>query len=433
MRSLPLALALLVAGLAVGVATSRGAGAAGPTMRTAPSIVGAPIVGQRLTALPGTWSGTVTLHYQWYRCDGGVAHCTSVHGATGPSYQVVAADATHTIALTVGASDTGGTTSGYANAVGPVVKAGTALVSVVQPAASGSVKTGLTVQVSDGAWNRKPTTVAYAWQRCNANGRLCTAIAGATANTYIVTSADEGHALAAIVTGSSGSATASALSTVVAPGSTSGTTTTTTTTTGGTTTTPAGPGPTSSAAPTITGTPAQGAKLTSTAGTWVGSGTLSYHYQWYRCDTSGAHCGSIHGATGATYTLVAADVAHTMALTVSATDAKGTTSAYASLIGPVSQAEGTLLATAQPTISGTGKVGDTLTATTGTWAGSPTSYNYAWQRCNANGRICSPIANATASSYTATSADSGHKLLVIVQAVAGDSTAEALSRAVLVG
>jgi hypothetical protein len=432
MRTLPLALLVATGGLAVGVATSRGAGAAGPSVRTAPSIVGAPIVGQRLTALAGTWSGNgaLSLHYQWYRCDAAVAHCASVHGATGPSYQVVANDATHTIALTVSATDTGGTASAYANAVGPVAKAASPLVSVVQPVASGSVKTGLTVQVTDGAWNRKPTTVAYAWQRCNANGRLCTAISGATANTYIVTSADAGHALVALVTGTSGATTVSALSTVVGTGSSGGTTTTTTT--GGTTTTPAGPGPTNSAAPTITGTPAQGAKLTSTAGTWVGSGTLSYHYQWYRCDTSGAHCGSIHGATGATYTLVGSDVSHTMALTVSATDSKGTTSAYASLLGPVSQAEAALIATVQPTIAGTGKVGAMLTGSTGTWAGSPTSYNYAWQRCNANGRICAPISNATASTYTATSADAGHKLLVIVQAVAGDSTSEALSRSVLV-
>lgn len=434
MRTLPLALLLAVGGLAVGVAASRGAGAAGPAVRTAPAIVGAPIVGQRLTALGGTWSGNgaLSLHYQWYRCDAGVAHCASVHGATGPSYQVVAGDAGHTIALTVSATDTGGTTSAYANAVGPVVKAASPLVSVVQPVAAGSVKAGLTVQVTDGFWNRKPTTVAYAWQRCNANGRLCTPIAGATANTYIVTSADAGHALAALVTGTSGATTVAALSTVVGSGAAGGTTTTTTTT-GGTTTAPAGPGPTNSAPPTITGTPAQGSKLTSTAGTWVGSGTLSYHYQWYRCDTSGAHCASIHGATGATYTLVGTDVSHTMALTVSATDSKGTTSAYASLLGPVSQAEATLVATAQPTVTGTGKVGDTLTATNGTWTGSPTSYNYAWQRCNANGRICAPIANATSSTYKTTSADAGHKLLVIVQAVAGDSTSEALSRSLLVG
>jgi len=434
MSTIPLAALLLATGLAVGVATSRGAAAAGPATRTAPSIVGAPIVAQRLTALPGTWSGsgTISLHYQWYRCDGGVAHCTSVHGATGPSYQLVAADTGHTIALTVSASDAAGTTSAYANAVGPVAKAASPLVSVVQPVATGTVKTGLTVQVTDGAWNRKPTTVTYAWQRCNANGRLCTAISGATANMYIVTSADEGHALAALVTGVSGSTTVAALSTVATPAPGAGTTTTTTTTKS-TTTTAAGPGPTNSAAPTISGTPAQGAKLTSTAGTWVGSGTITYHYQWYRCDTSGAHCSSIHGATGATYTLVGSDVAKTIALTVAATDSKGTTSAYASLLGPVGQAEATLLATDQPTITGTGKAGQVLTATTGTWSGSPTSYNYAWQRCNANGRICAPIANATSATYTATSSDTGHKLLVIVQAVAGDSTAEALSRSVLVG
>jgi hypothetical protein len=432
MRTLPLALLVALAGLAVGVATSRGAGAAGPSLRTAPAIVGAPVVGQRLTALPGTWSGSgaVSLHYQWYRCNAAVARCSSVHGATGPSYQLVAADASHTIALTVSASDSGGTTSAYANAVGSVANTGSRLVSTVQPVATGTVARGLTVQVSQGFWNRKPASVTYAWQRCNANGRVCTAIAGATASTYLVTADDEGHALAAVVTGTYGSTTVTALSTLATPAAGGGTTTTRTTTTSGTTTA-TGPGPANSAVPTITGTPAQGSKLTSTAGTWVGSGTISYHYQWYRCDTSGAHCSSIHGATGATYTLVGSDVSHTIALTVSATDSKGTTSAYSSLLGPVSQAEATLLATAQPTISGTAKAGQTVTVSTGTWAGAPSSYNYAWQRCNANGRICTPIANATSSTYTVTSADAGHKLLAIVQAVAGDSTSEALSRSVL--
>ena len=61
----------------------------------------------------------------------------------------------------------------------------------------------------------KSTT--YAWMRCNANGRVCTAIAGATADTYALTSADVGHtALVAVVTVKAGSATASAFSAATA-------------------------------------------------------------------------------------------------------------------------------------------------------------------------------------------------------------------------
>ncbi|MDQ3877515.1 MAG: LamG domain-containing protein, partial [Actinomycetota bacterium] len=39
--------------------------------------------------------------------------------------------------------------------------------------------------------------------------------------------------------------------------------------------------------------------------------------------------------------------------------------------------------TTAPTISGTPQVGSVLTASTGTWSGTPTSYSYQWRRCGA--------------------------------------------------
>jgi len=38
-----------------------------------------------------------------------------------------------------------------------------------------------------------------------------------------------------------------------------------------------------------------------------------------------------------------------------------------------------------PTITGTPRVGEALTAQNGTWANSPTQYRYLGLRCNANG------------------------------------------------
>jgi hypothetical protein len=425
MRSSLIALALVLIGVAAGAGVSRGASAAGPTLVSAPLAVGAPVVGQRLTALRGTWSGsgTIAYHYQWYRCDPGAAHCSSIHGATAPSYKLVAADATRTIGLTVTATDSSGKASGYASAVGLVAPATATFVSTVQPAVTGTVQQGRTLQVDNGSWSGSPTSFTYSWSRCNANGRICTPLAGATAATYVVTAQDVGHALVVLVTASSGGATAAALS-ATATGATAGTGTTTTTTT-------SSPGPRNTVAPAVSGSAVQGSQLTATAGTWTGSGTVRYAYQWYRCDATGAHCSSIHGATVASYKLVTQDVSHTMGLTVNATDSAGKTSAYASLIGPVVAAGSSLIATAQPTITGTGATGKPVSVSTGTWSPAATAYSYAWQRCNANGRICAPIAGATLATYTVVAADSGHQLLAIVQATSGSNSAKTFSKSLL--
>jgi hypothetical protein len=422
-----LVLALVLVGVAAGAGVSRGASAAGPRLVSAPVAVGAPVVGQRLTALRGTWSGsgTIAYHYQWYRCDPGAAHCSSIHGATGPSYRLVAADATRTTGLTVTATDSTGKTSAYASVVGPAAPATATFVSTVQPEVTGTVQQGRTLQVDNGAWSRSPTSFAYSWSSCNANGRICIPIAGASAATYVVTSQDVGHALVVLVTAtSSGGATAAALS-ATATGASAGTTTTTTTTT------PTA-GPRNTAAPTVTGSAVQGSKLTATAGTWSGSGTVRYAYQWYRCDAAGAHCSSIHGATVGTYKLVPQDVSHTIGLTVSATDSAGKKSAYASLLGPVVAAGSSLIATVQPTITGTGATGKPVSVSTGTWSPAASAFSYAWQRCNANGRICTPISGATLATYTVVAADSGHQLLALVQATSGSNSAKTFSKSLLV-
>src|SRR5579859_2589097 len=66
--------------------------------------------------------------------------------------------------------------------------------------------------------------------------------------------------------------------------------------------------------------------------------------------------------------------------------------------------------TVPPTIGGTPTVGQTLTASNGTWTNSPTSYAYQWQQCNGGGNKCSSIKNATQKTYTLTSTDAGHTI-----------------------
>ncbi len=43
---------------------------------------------------------------------------------------------------------------------------------------------------------------------------------------------------------------------------------------------------------------------------------------------------------------------------------------------------------AAPTITGTARVGETLTVQNGTWTNNPTAFQYQWQRCSAAGASC---------------------------------------------
>ncbi len=75
-----------------------------------------------------------------------------------------------------------------------------------------------------------------------------------------------------------------------------------------------------------------------------------------------------------------------------------------------------------PAIIGAAAQDATLTALTGTWTNSPTSYGYQWQDCPSTGP-CNNIIGATDSQYTVQSSDVGQTVDVIVTATnAGGST-----------
>jgi hypothetical protein len=177
-------------------------------------------------------------------------------------------------------------------------------------------------------------------------------------------------------------------------------------------------GPLLAGRPSVAGTLQQGQRLTARPGSWLGSGTVAYAFQWYRCDANVAHCHSIHGATKSSYLQVAKDVAHTLALTVRATDANGTTTAYAPAAGLVTAA-GALTATRWPALAGKASVGQTLVLAPAKWSSKPGAVTRAWLRCNPNGRACSGITGAAGSSYVLTADDRGHVVIAAVHAAAG--------------
>jgi hypothetical protein len=83
--------------------------------------------------------------------------------------------------------------------------------------------------------------------------------------------------------------------------------------------------------------------------------------------------------------------------------------------------------TEAPTITGTPRVGNTLTAQNGTWENNPTTFQYQWQRCNASGGSCSNIRLAVLRTYRLIAADAGRTMRVRVTAVNADGATNARS------
>lgn len=80
--------------------------------------------------------------------------------------------------------------------------------------------------------------------------------------------------------------------------------------------------PADTALPTITGTAQAGQTLNALPGTWLSFPT-NYTYQWQRCDTAGAGCQAIAGATSLTYLVAPEDVGATLNVVVIARNPYG--------------------------------------------------------------------------------------------------------------
>jgi hypothetical protein len=186
--------------------------------------------------------------------------------------------------------------------------------------------------------------------------------------------------------------------------------------------------PANTVLPTIGGTATVGQVLTAENGTWTNSPT-SFAYQWLRCNGGGNNCVAVAGGTLKTYTLVTADVGSTMRVRVTATNADGSSSAQSAHTSSISAAvaSGVPKETGLPLISGTPKVGQSLTSTHGNWSGNPTSFSYQWQRCEADIVACSDVIGATLGTYLLKTTDLGYRLRVRVTAKNAKGSATATS------
>jgi hypothetical protein len=92
------------------------------------------------------------------------------------------------------------------------------------------------------------------------------------------------------------------------------------------------------------------------------------------------------------------------------------------------QAEYAPANSAAPAISGTPQVGQTLTASTGTWNSQTTpTFTYQWQRCDTAGNNCGSISGATSQTYTVQNADVNSTLRVVVKATNSSGSGSATS------
>jgi hypothetical protein len=275
------------------------------------------------------------------------------------------------------------------------------------PTVSGLAAQGHVLTAAHGLWSQSPTSYAYAWQRCAANGTGCANIPDAAASTYSLTAADAGRTVRVEVSAHNTAGTSalvpSAVTAVVVPL------------------------PNATVAPAVSGSAAVHQQLSTTNGTW--STAANFAYAWLRCAAAATGCAVIPDATAPTYVATSADVGHVLEARVSATNAAGTATAVSNASPVVVDKPG---ASAAPHISGKAKVGKKLTASHGAWSGTPSAYRYQWLRCNARGSSCKNIGKATQAKYKVTKRDAKHRLRVKVTAVNAAGSAAATSGATAV-
>jgi len=226
-------------------------------------------------------------------------------------------------------------------------KGGEAPVNTVAPALSDSTpEIGQTISVSDGTWTSLTTpTFTYQWQRNGSN------IGGETSDSYTVVEGDYGDTLRCVVTATNpfGSNSENSNTSSAVPGA----------------------APVNTVAPALSDTtPVEGQELTVTTGTWTGTPSPTFTYQWQ------ANGSNISGATSSSYTVEVAYVGNTIRCVVTATNAEGSASANSNTSSAVVARTGSYLMVAGGggggyDAGGGGGAGGMITGTkTGGWTGT---------------------------------------------------------------
>lgn len=362
-----------------------------------PFITGIAAEGETLTANPGTWSGSgLTFSYQWFSSPTANGAFTAIDGATGTTYAIPGralplpgfpgfTPARYRVMVTASTSAAPPVTSsadslptGLSVESDPLQGADTTTENRQVPQVTGSAVVGETLTGTDGVWS-EGGTFTYRWLADSV------VVPGATGKTLAVTPELLGKALRLEVTETTNDPDRVAVSEETAPVSRGVLRNT--------------------ARPTISGTPTVGNTLTALPGTW-NDPSPTFAYQWM------ANGQPISGATTNTLVLTEALAGSSIRVTVTATKPSGYTPGTASSesTAPVADDPTKVTNRSLPVVSGTPKVGETLSTTNGTWTNEPTSFTYQWL---ADGVV---VTGATQQTFLLTAAQAGKRMSVRVTA-----------------
>lgn len=389
-----------------------------------PAVSGITTDGVLLSVSPtGTYTGlpVISRAYQWKRCAADGNTCSNISGATASTYRLTASDVNKTIRVRETASNSVGAAAPVESVQSTLVAAAPPL-NTTLPAVSGTPKDGLILGSSNGIWtgtNSVTTTITYAraWLRCDSAGNNCDVIPGATATNYMATTDDIGSRIRVRITASNSAGSVQAFSNPTA-------------------TAVAAAAPRSIDKPTIAGTLAvdePALTVTATTGTWAGQGPITYAYSWWRCGPAlNATCTQLAETTD-TYSIVGADQGNRLRVRVTATNLAGSTSIDSDRTELVSGAPEPPSRLTNPVISGDPRQGLLLTATAGTYSGTPTiSLAHSWERCDEELDACTPIDDANAATYRASADDVGFVLRAVVIASNAYGSAQGTSAPTIV-
>jgi Ca2+-binding RTX toxin-like protein len=272
-----------------------------------------PIVGHFLTSSVGTWNGAFPITYQsqWKRCDAADplnGPCVNIGGATSSFYTPVTADVGMRLRVQVTATNGQGSAAQNSESSAPVIALPVKLRATPQILGGNVVDTPLSLTA--GTWDGSmPITFTYSWRRCNPIGdpTTCVQIAGATTSTYTPTVQDIGFSIRVWITGTNLAGSDVAITNHTFP-----------------IVDKPHFSPAVVKAPSVAGTLITGRQLTADVGTFSGDLPIKTTFIWLRCDATGANCHVIPQAAKVVYFPTAADVGYTLRVSVTATNAYGT-------------------------------------------------------------------------------------------------------------